>query len=347
MKQKRYQVILAMILAGLTLVLIFCHVPMRIDPSASPAGKKTVPEITFRNLTPPFLDYVYFEGSKDHPFEVDADAFSLVNAWWLAEAATLVYADEDFVRFYFKKAGLPDVVFFNRLGTQCFAASNDRFALIAFRGSEIWKKREGFELKKILADLKTDIDFRPAAWAPQGKVHQGFKDALEEIWPDLFAHLTKLDREGINIWVTGHSLGAALATLCGARYGKVRGVYSFGSPKVGDEEFRRHLDVSIYRVVNNDDIVPRLFIPGPYVHVGELELLDENGTLVNSPAQWQERSFPAPGEDLGDDAPGLSAKKDFEGFVPRAIRDHVPLLYAIHLWNNLVETGGDRRGASQ
>jgi hypothetical protein len=30
-------------------------------------------------------------------------------------------------------------------------------------------------------------------------------------------------------------------------------------------------------------------------------------------------------------------RNSFAGFVPAAFRDHVPLLYAVHLWNNIVE----------
>ena len=38
--------------------------------------------------------------------------------------------------------------------------SNDKFALVVFRGSEIWKKKEKFDPAKVVADLMTDVDIR-------------------------------------------------------------------------------------------------------------------------------------------------------------------------------------------
>ena len=135
------------------------------EPQALPqSAKKEIPRITFKNLSPPFTDYDYFQGYQEYPFQVQATAFSQINAWWLAEASTLVYADEDFVRARFSKAGLPEVRFSDKQSTQCFVANNDQFAIVAFRGSEIWKKKEKFDLNKIMADLKANVDIRLTDW---------------------------------------------------------------------------------------------------------------------------------------------------------------------------------------
>ena len=57
------------------------------------------------------------------------------------------------------------------------------------------------------------------------------------------------------IFYTGHSLGAAFATLAVARY-PPRAVYTFGSPRVGNEAFAASLQVvPIHRVVDNKDAV--------------------------------------------------------------------------------------------
>ncbi|MGD8297098.1 MAG: hypothetical protein PVG67_11945, partial [Desulfobacterales bacterium] len=58
-------------------------------PTASQPTKKEIPGITFKNLSPPFTDYDYFQGYQEYPFQVHMTAFSLINAWWLAEASTL------------------------------------------------------------------------------------------------------------------------------------------------------------------------------------------------------------------------------------------------------------------
>ncbi len=299
--------------------------------------KKEIPLITLSNLSPPYLDYDYLKGHRAFPFQADAVAFNLINAWWLAEISTLVYADDEFVRGRFKLAGLPQVRFYDKHSTQCYVASNDQFAIVAFRGSEIWKKKGEFDLDKVMADLKADVDIRLTDWPSGGKVHRGFKEALEEVWSDLFSYITQLDRRGCKIWITGHSLGAALATLCGSRYGRVQGVYAFGSPRVGNEGFKEHLGVKIYRIVYKSDIVTRVPPPGVYVHVGELKYIGGDGTIKDHMDENEslDKRPPETTSDREDAAP--QTDNSFGGFVPAPFRDHVPLLYAIHLWNNVVE----------
>jgi len=300
-------------------------------------AKKEIPRITFKNLSPPFTDHDYFQGYQEFPFQVQMKAFSLINAWWLAEASTLVYADADFVRARFSKVGLPQVRFFDKQSTQCYVASNNQFAIVAFRGSEIWKKRETFDLNKIIADFKANADIRLTDWPQGGKVHRGFKEALEEVWLDLLPYIRQLDGKGCSIWMTGHSLGAALATLCAGRYGNVQGVYTFGSPRVGNEVFKEKFDVNTYRIVNNDDIVTRVPPAGAYVHVGELKFIDRDGTIRD---HMIEKEYPVekqPDETYGQKNTNPPKKNSLAGFIPAAVRDHVPLLYAVHLWNNIIE----------
>jgi len=302
-----------------------------------PFEKKQVPRITFKNLSPPYKAYDYLKGHRAYPFEAEATAFNVVNAWWLAEISTLVYADDDFVRSRFRLAGLPQVRFFDKQSTQCYVANNDRFAIVAFRGSEIWKKKGKFDLTKVMADLKADVDIRLTDWFSGGKVHHGFRDALEEVWSDLLPYITRLDRKGCKIWMTGHSLGAALATLCGSRYGSVQGVYTFGSPRVGNDGFKEQLDVKIYRIVNNEDIVARVPPPGVYVHVGELKYIDGGGAIKDRMTESKSPDDRPPDEISNHKDTAPQTNNSFTGFVPAPFRDHVPLLYAVHLWNNIIE----------
>jgi hypothetical protein len=300
-------------------------------------GTKEIPRITFKNLSPPYKDYPYFQHHEHFPFQFGASSFSTINAWWLAEASTLVYADEGFVRSQFSRAGLPEVKFFDKQSTQCYVANNDQFAIIAFRGSEFWKKERKRDLNEIFADVKTNADIRLTDWPLGGKVHRGFERAIEEVWFDLLPYVTQLDSKGCKIWMTGHSLGAALATLAAGRYGNVQGVYTFGSPRVGNDEFKENWDVKTYRIVNNDDIVPRLPPSGIYVHVGELKFIDLEGKLRD---HWTEteRSFNPSLDGPYDQENGNQQNKSSLGsFVPFGIRDHVPLLYAIHLWNGILD----------
>ena len=117
------------LVVGIILVSVFGCSAQNDAQEESQTGKKEVPVITLKNLSPPFKDYDYFKGIKKYGFQIDATSFSLINAWWLAEVSTLVYADEGFVRSQFKKAGLPEVKFFDGRSTQCYVANNDKFAI--------------------------------------------------------------------------------------------------------------------------------------------------------------------------------------------------------------------------
>jgi len=324
--------------AGIMMGCTGAPLPQSQPQPASQSGKKKIPEITFKNLSPPYEAYDYFQGSKGYVFRFNATTFSLINAWWLAESSTLVYADEDFVKPRFSEAKLREVHFLDSQSTQCYVANNDKFAIVAFRGSEIWKKREKIDLNAMFADLKTNIDIRLTDWEKGGKVHRGFKEALDQVWPDLLPYIENLHHKGCKIWMTGHSLGAALATLAASRFGNVQGVYTFGSPRVGDEVFRERLKIRIYRIVNNDDIVPRVPPSGAYVHVGELKFIDSHGIIQNAMNGNEPLIKESRDETYGQGDSGQPKKKLFNGFVPDAFRDHVPLLYAIHLWNNIIES---------
>lgn len=325
--------------SGLSIAIVFTMM-VSLTGRTEPVSvcKKEIPRITFQNLSPPFEDYPYFQNHHVFPFEDDTSSFSLINAWWLAEAATLVYSDALYAWQRLRQAGFTQIVFFEHSGTYCFIAANNRFAIIAFRGSEIWKREEHFDAQRILADLKTNIDIRLSDWAEGEQVHSGFKAALDEIWDELRPEIEKLQARGVKIWITGHSLGAALATLSADRLPNVQGLYTFGSPRVGDKGFQANFQVDAYRVVNGKDIVARVPGEGPFRHVGELIWIRPNGSLHDQPDPKGKPDDTDCLEDAG--ASGDTAEKlqiDSGVFIPRSFRDHNPMLYSIYLWNALVE----------
>ncbi len=118
----------------------------------------------------------------------------------------------------------------------------------------------------MVADISTDGRVTLIESGHGGVVHCGFHAALEQIWAAaLQPCLTRLKaaNPARTIWLTGHSLGGALATLAAARLADVTGLYTFGSPLVGDRQFAERCPDRAYRVVNNNDIVPHVPRVGP------------------------------------------------------------------------------------
>ncbi len=296
---------------------------------------KPVPLTTWANMAPPFREHSYFQDREHFPFEPDTGAFSLVNAWWLMEGALLAYAEEGFALPRFKAAGFDDVRFFTGHSTQCYVAANQRFAMVAFRGTECGFNQGPEAMAQFMADLGVDVDVRWVDVQGGGKIHRGFHDALNEIWHDLAACLNALSERDCPVWLTGHSLGGALAVLTAARYETVQGIYTFGAPRVGNSPFSAQFPDQVHRFVNNNDLVPHL-PPFPYADLGELHYIDRNGDLKQGIDFWHR---------LKDEIQGHIAclvenvrhlNQDWRATLPDGIKDHTPLLYALHIWNNLI-----------
>jgi hypothetical protein len=126
-------------------------------------------------------------------------------------------------------------------------------------------------------------------------VHAGFLAAVDAVLPGLVARLLPDNRDKRTlkpILLTGHSLGGALAVLCGffliRENFPVHSLYTFGQPRVGNRPFADAyaalLGPRTFRLVNQNDLVPRL--PGwllGYRHAGQLELISAGGALVENP----------------------------------------------------------------
>jgi triacylglycerol lipase len=304
----------------------------RFDP-------RPIPLITWRNMAPPFTDHPYFQHCAAFPFEGRSEQYSPVNAWWLSEAALLAYAPEEFAGPRFEAAGFNKSWFFSGPSTQCYVTTEKDAALVAFRGTECDLGRGPEALSQFIADLSVDLDIRWVAASGGGRIHRGFRDGLDEVWPELQPCLEKLAAGGRALWFTGHSLGGALALLAADRMhrlSKVMGVYVFGAPRIGDRDYAKSYAPRAFRFLNNNDVVPHI-PPFPYADMGELRYIDASGMMHDRIGRWQRWMDEIQGhvrclvENL------RSLKHDMAASLPDGLKDHTPLLYALHLWNNLVE----------
>ena len=200
----------------------------------------------------------------------------------MALLSQIVYEDEHTINTKLLKMGLPDWAWFERDGTQGMIVNNNEEIIICFRGTE------PTEMTDVLSDLKA----WPKRSQEKGLVHFGFAQALDKVYDEMSTYLERLSLgapEGIKVICTGHSLGAALATLFAARE-DAHELYTFGSPRVGTRSFCKEIKkdgVKHYRFVNNNDIVTSvpLALMG-FRHSGELVYVNHYGN-IRKMTYWQ------------------------------------------------------------
>ena len=212
-------------------------------------------------------------------------AYSDRMAWVLASMAHLVYDPfeekdgkaKELLIAKLKGGGFKWVDGFSDPGTdtQAFLVKTREFAVLAFRGTEVRKRQ----------DVRTDIAATTVSII-EGRVHTGFIRAYKSVEPQIEASLEKV--KDLPLYITGHSLGAALATLA-TQYlernhiirDRIAACYTFGSPRVGNNEFDREFKSAIYRVVNTTDIVTiiPLLVMG-YIHIGDVRFLEPSAGNV-------------------------------------------------------------------
>jgi triacylglycerol lipase len=149
-----------------------------------------------------------------------------------------------------------------------------RDVVVAFRGT------------RSLRNFVTDISARRVALKDgpvTAGVHEGFQWALDSVFDGILAVVQEAvgEMDSARVWITGHSLGAALAKLCAWRLANLKseiskalaGVYTFGEPRLGNAVFRDCYDALLkscsFRVVDGEDFITRIpWLLGCFRHCG-------------------------------------------------------------------------------
>ena len=161
--------------------------------------------------------------------------------------------------------------------TEAMVAETDKFVVVAFRGTS--------SRAQLMTDMQARLNVaRVAVDGRCVRVHAGFYAAFRKIEAKLREVLTAQD-EAKAVYLTGHSLGGALALVAAAAFGgndklgdRIAAVYTFGAPRVGGADFPNLVKAPHYRVVNSGDVVPLVppnWLTG-YVHTGMPILLKPN-----------------------------------------------------------------------
>ena len=280
-----------------------------------------------KDIWPPSLTYPYFAKAAANPFRPGARRFRRVNASWLMDLSLLSYVqDREFIRGQLQKISLDASVEFIGFdlplaSTQAMVAWSDRAAFVIVRGSEIRGEDRVFN---VIADWVTDALIFLVPFEGGVFVHLGFLAAVNRVW-DSITDILRVVAPDRHVWFAGHSLGAACATIAAYRYrvegGESWGLYTFGSPRVGDGNFQAKFGIRANRVVHGRDLVTTVPGFGPhdgllYHHVGEPHFLADDGSIGSDPPP---NPIAAPFVPMPD-GPG--------GPLTQAVIDHAPVLYA-------------------
>ena len=239
-------------------------------------------------------------------FDCNTTGWSAENAVCLLRAAVLAYRKNIDLRLDHITGGnkKDSFVFENtETNTQGFAVSKGNSTIVAFRGTETQVMSN--QINDLLTDAKlllTPFDI--------GRVHFGFLEGFQSAWENEGLGeflLKKLEDPHHKIWFSGHSLGAALATLGAARIAfdeklgpeRIGGLYTIGQPRTGDKQFARAFDERMghrtVRIVKNNDpvtMIPLGIFQGGgifklgYKHIGGRRYITRKGTYRHPISEW-------------------------------------------------------------
>ena len=207
--------------------------------------------------------------------------------------------------------------------THCYIARSENIVTIGFRGTASYKNA----VTDVTASRAMVDDIaKEDGYSENVKIHKGFWKSYCSVRSQIIEALSKIKEDHriktlrseytnpyqsfqtsladddsthshdsdypLIVFVTGHSLGGSLATLCAVTLRNVLNianvrVYNFGSPRVGDHAFAAQYNSIVphtFRICNDQDVVttvPKFCCL--YKHVGQEVLVDDRGNYIINP----------------------------------------------------------------
>ena len=228
---------------------------------------------------------------KLSPYTTDLDPN---NAYWMARLSKEVYLrksednpvpDEDRILGNLKK---DDPKFISVSGVdknsaQAALIEHEDYLCMVFRGTD-----EFSDWLDNINALATKELF--------GEFHRGFWNSLEDVWQPINKRCRSLQEQNKRpLFITGHSLGSAMATIAAAKLIHVdkpfTSVYTFGQPRALSRKTSQIFNVEcksrFFRFHNNNDIVTR--VPARlmgYSHVGNYLYITEEKEIYQEVGFW-------------------------------------------------------------
>ena len=203
--------------------------------------------------------------------------------------------------------GMKEFSFINNdsTSTNLVVMSDEHSVIIIFRGSEIKGGLRTFRKDWLLTDARCKMmmvdNFN------NSYVHTGFWNSYLSVRDTLINTLLAYQTTNKKIFITGHSLGGALAILAAADLSqhnmKPFSVYTFANPRTGTTgfaDFYTSLNIPTFRYVNENDLVPmlppvkafhRINCPSPakdcgkYQHIGTIYNIHKDGKVFGDDAE--------------------------------------------------------------
>ena len=235
---------------------------------------------------------------------------------FFAKVSNYVYKNIEMVKAYFPEY---QVDYYGHKGSDAYVLQDDVDMIVACRGTEVQQ----------ISDVKADLSISKTS-VLDGKLHIGFNHYVDKIWTGILSQGVSAYKSKKKVWMTGHSLGAAMATIMAYRFAKYdlapapSALFTYGSPRVGNRKFINYfntLPFEHHRWVNDGDIVTKIPFAPFFYHCGNMHMIDVNGAIHLN----YERTF-NPMKLLG-----LTSPRGILNTIMGDAKDHSSDLYRMHL----------------